>query len=44
LTIKTAVTDLLPVPVSALPEGVVLTLTITFDNGATADYAVKVAK
>lgn len=44
LTIKTQITARLPVPIAAVPEGTVLTLTIVFDNGEKADFAVKVAK
>ncbi len=33
LTIKTAVTDKLPIPITAVPDGTELTLTIKFDQG-----------
>jgi len=44
LTIKKEVTALLPVPITAVPEGTTLTLTIAFDNGDKKDFAVTVAK
>ncbi|MGB4020060.1 MAG: hypothetical protein WBK78_11200, partial [Syntrophomonadaceae bacterium] len=44
LTIKTAITKLLPVDIAMVPDGTTLTLTITFDNGDTKDFAVTVAK
>lgn len=44
LTIKQQITEKLPVPISMVPEGTTLTLTIAFDNGATKDFAVTVAK
>lgn len=33
LTIKTELTSLLPIPITAVPDGTTLTLTIKFDNG-----------
>ena len=44
LTIKTAITKLLPVDIAMVPDGTTLTLTITFDNGDKKDFAVTVAK
>lgn len=43
LTIKQEITEKLPVPIAAVPEGTALTLTITFDNGEKADFTITVA-
>ncbi len=43
LTIKKELTSLIPVPMSMVPEGTTLTLTITFDDGS-KDFVITVVK